>query len=38
TKLAIDAIGRLHERVWSEGHEEWLAAWRASIEADPHAP
>ncbi|MGN2433150.1 glucans biosynthesis glucosyltransferase MdoH [Pseudomonas syringae] len=32
------ALGRLHERVWSEGHEEWLAAWRASIEADPHAP
>jgi membrane glycosyltransferase len=32
------ALGRLHERVWSEGQEPWLAAWRASIEADPHAP
>jgi membrane glycosyltransferase len=32
------ALGRLHEQVWSEGHAEWLAAWRASIEADPHSP
>ncbi|MDY0938032.1 glucans biosynthesis glucosyltransferase MdoH [Pseudomonas viridiflava] len=32
------ALGRLHELVWSGGHEEWLAAWRASIAADPHAP
>lgn len=32
------ALARLHEQVWSEGHPEWLAAWRQSIEADPHAP
>ncbi|MEB0182818.1 glucan biosynthesis glucosyltransferase H, partial [Pseudomonas sp. CCC3.2] len=32
------ALARLHEQVWSEGHTEWLAAWRESIAADPHAP
>ena len=32
------ALARLHEQVWSEGHAEWLGAWRASIKADPHAP
>jgi membrane glycosyltransferase len=32
------ALARLHEQVWSEGHAEWLAAWRNSIKADPHAP
>ena len=32
------ALGRLHEQVWSEGHAEWLSAWRQSIAADPHAP
>lgn len=32
------ALARLHEQVWSEGHAEWLAAWRDSIKADPHAP
>lgn len=32
------ALARLHELVWSEGHAEWLAAWRESIKADPHAP
>jgi len=32
------ALARLHEQVWSEGHAEWLSAWRASVKADPHAP
>jgi membrane glycosyltransferase len=32
------ALARLHEQIWSEGHAEWLAAWRNSIKADPHAP
>lgn len=32
------ALGRLHEQVWSEGHAEWLGAWRESVKADPHAP
>jgi membrane glycosyltransferase len=32
------ALARLHEQVLSEGHAEWLGAWRASIKADPHAP
>ena len=32
------ALGRLHEQVWSEGHAEWLQAWRTSVDADPHAP
>jgi len=32
------ALARLHEQVWSEGHAEWLAAWRDSLKADPHAP
>jgi hypothetical protein len=32
------ALARLHEQVWSEGHAEWLDAWRASVKADPHAP
>ena len=32
------ALGRLHEQVWSEGHSEWLSAWRQSVDADPHAP
>ena len=32
------ALTRLHEQVWSEGHAEWLGAWRESIKADPHAP
>jgi membrane glycosyltransferase len=32
------ALARLHEQVWTESHPEWLAAWRASVEADPHAP
>ncbi len=32
------ALARLHAQVWSEGHGEWLDAWRASVKADPHAP
>src|SRR5450830_264333 len=32
------ALARLHEQVWSEGHAEWLGAWRESIKSDPHAP
>ncbi|MNM92566.1 hypothetical protein D3C81_1049040 [compost metagenome] len=32
------ALARLHEQVWSEGHAEWLGAWRKSVKADPHAP
>jgi membrane glycosyltransferase len=32
------ALARLHEQVWSEGHAEWLGAWRKSVNADPHAP
>jgi membrane glycosyltransferase len=32
------ALGRLHEQIWSEGHPEWLQAWRTSVKADPHAP
>ena len=32
------ALSRLHEQVWSEAHPEWLAAWRESVKADPHAP
>ncbi|MNN22226.1 Glucans biosynthesis glucosyltransferase H [compost metagenome] len=32
------ALARLHEQVWSEGHAEWLGAWRDSVKADPHAP
>jgi membrane glycosyltransferase len=32
------ALARLHELVWSEGNSAWLNAWRASVEADPHAP
>lgn len=32
------ALARLHEQVWSEGHAEWLSAWRESVKADPHAP
>jgi len=32
------ALARLHEQVWSEGHTEWLSAWRESVAADPHAP
>jgi membrane glycosyltransferase len=32
------ALGRLHEQIWSEGHPEWLKAWRTSVKADPHAP
>ena len=26
------------EQVWSEGHAEWLGAWRQSFKSDPHAP
>jgi membrane glycosyltransferase len=32
------ALSRLHEQVWAEAHPEWLAAWRESVKADPHAP
>mgnify|MGYP006159867637 CR=1 FL=1 len=32
------ALGRLHQQVWSEGHSDWLDAWRQSVDADPHAP
>jgi membrane glycosyltransferase len=32
------ALARLHELVWSEGNSAWLNAWRASVDADPHAP
>ncbi|MCO8161767.1 glucans biosynthesis glucosyltransferase MdoH [Pseudomonas sp. 21LCFQ010] len=32
------ALSRLHEQVWNQRHPEWLAAWHASIDADPHAP
>ncbi|MNF53729.1 hypothetical protein D3C84_351300 [compost metagenome] len=32
------ALARLHEQVWSEGHPEWLGAWRMSVKSDPHAP
>ena len=32
------ALARLHEQVWSEGHADWLSAWRQSVDEDPHAP
>ena len=32
------ALSPLHQQVWNVQHPEWLAAWHASIEADPHAP
>jgi membrane glycosyltransferase len=32
------ALARLHEQIWSEGHAEWLQAWRTSVKSDPHAP
>jgi len=31
-------LARLHALVWSEGHEDWLNAWRKSVAADAHAP
>ncbi|WP_263261659.1 glucans biosynthesis glucosyltransferase MdoH [Pseudomonas sp. RIT-PI-S] len=32
------ALARLHQEVWESRSEAWLAAWRASVAADPHAP
>jgi membrane glycosyltransferase len=33
-----EALARLHQQVWESRNEAWLAAWRASVAADPHAP
>ena len=33
-----EALGRLHKQVWESRNEAWLAAWRAAVAADPHAP
>ena len=32
------ALARLHALVWTDGHEDWLKAWRDSVAADNHAP
>ncbi len=32
------ALSRLHDQVWSSQNPSWLAAWRDSVKADPHAP
>ncbi|MBA1289969.1 glucans biosynthesis glucosyltransferase MdoH [Pseudomonas japonica] len=32
------ALSRLHQQVWETRNEAWLATWRASVAADPHAP